>query len=159
MYNNNISLFQKTGVILLFLILSFGAIAQNSITTNNQEAQYPKEAIKEAKESGEILLFDQKRIELGPIKKGEYEYLTFRFLNISDEVIEYSFFDVCSCSELTVDKDEKINPGEQGVFKIKFDSKEREDEEPVEVSIELKNIDSRVNLRYFYTVDYTFTFK
>jgi len=121
--------------------------------------RYLKSEITEARNAGEIILFDQQIIELGEIKKGNYPEMTFRFLNIGTEPIEYSFFDVCSCSILTVDKSEIIKPGEEGSFHIKFDSKERQDEEPVDVNFELKNIDKRNNYPYFYTSTYTFNFK
>ena len=120
--------------------------------------RYSKEEIQQAKDAGEIIVFENKSIDLGTIKKGSFPIMTFRFLNISEENIEYSFFDVCSCSILTVDEDEVIKPGEEGVFEIKFDSKEREDEEPVDVNFELKNIDKRNNYPFFYTVYYTFKF-
>lgn len=130
-----------------------------NINAQAVEGNYPKDEIQKAKEAGEILLFDKKRIELGPVNKGDQKDMTFRFLNISDQVIEYSFFDVCSCSKLTYEEDAKIKPGEEGVFYITFDSGAREEIEPVEVNFELKNIDKRTSYPYFYTVDYTFSFK
>ena len=140
-------------ILLITLTLStFSLFAQ-------QSDRYTQAMINEAKEAGEILVFEQKTIPLGSIEKGSFPEMTFRFLNISEEVIEYSFFDVCSCSQLEYDRDAKIKPGEEGEFKIVFDSKEREDEEPVEVNFELKNKDKRVNMGYFYTVYYTFNFK
>ncbi len=134
------------------------------ITVNGQDAKlhtkrYAKEDIEAAKKAGDILVFDKKTIDLGAIKKGSFPEMTFRFLNISDENIEYKFFDVCSCSELTYDEDAVIKPGEEGSFHIVFDSKERDDEEPVEVNFELKNIDKRNGYGYFYTVEYIFKFK
>lgn len=134
-----------------------------SLFITNLSAQkterYSKEAIEQAKAAGEILVFEKKVIELGAIEKGSFPEMTFRFLNIGKEPIQYSFFDVCSCSQLTCDQNASIAPGEEGVFHIKFDSKEREDEDPVEVNFELKNVDKRINMGYFYTVNYTFNFK
>ena len=129
-----------------------------SINAQDLETRYSKEAIQQAKNAGEIIVFEKETIELGGIKKGSYPEFTYRFLNISDENIEYSFFDVCSCSILTHDEDAVIKPGEEGTFHIKFDSKERPDEEPVEVNFELKNIDKRNNYPFFYSVEYTFSF-
>lgn len=141
--------------IIFFFVLLFGAL---SIQAQDAE-RYSAEMIEQAKKAGEILVFEQKTIPLGAIEKGSFPEMTFRFLNIGDEAIEYSFFDVCSCSQLKYDKDAKIQPGEEGIFHIVFDSKEREDEEPVEINFELKNKDKRVNMGYFYTVYYTFNFK
>jgi len=139
------------------LILVIGLFVSN---INGQViGKYDDQAIADATEAGEILVFEQKTIELGMIEKGSFPEMTFRFLNIGDENIEYSFFDVCSCSQLEHDSDAVIKPGEEGVFKIVFDSKERDDEEPVEVNFELKNKDKRINMGYFYTVYYTFKFK
>ena len=120
---------------------------------------YSSTEITTAQQKGEALLFQDKRIPLGPVTKGEFKEMTFKFLNVLAEPIEYSFFDVCSCSQLTYDEDAVIKSGEEGVFHIRFDSGAREEEEPVEVSFELKNIDKRIGLPYFYTVDYTFSFK
>jgi hypothetical protein len=129
------------------------------INAQDINTRYSAEDIKQAKESGEIILFEKQTIDLGTIKKGSYPEFTYRFLNISEENIEYSFFDVCSCSILTVDEDAVIKPGEEGTFHIKFDSKEREDEEPVDVNFELKNIDKRNNYPFFYAAQYTFKFQ
>ena len=155
---------KKLSISLTFIfILSFvsGAFAQNTsnINHNNKTSKYSKESIKKARDAGEIILFESELIDLGLVKKGEFKDLTFNFLNISDEVIEYNFFDVCSCSKLTYDEDAKIKPGEEGTFHIVFDSGAREEVEPVEVSFELKNIDQRNKLPYFYTVKYLFEFK
>ena len=139
--------------LLLFVNVVF---SQESKVTH---PDYSPESIALAKEKGEAIVFQAKRIPLGSVNKGEFKEMTFRFLNVLSEPIEYSFFDVCSCSQLTYDEDAIIKPGEEGSFHIRFDSGAREDEEPVEVSFELKNMDTRVNLPYFYTVDYTFSFK
>ena len=136
------------------LLSVYSVSAQNEV-----KGTYSPDAISQAKEAGEVLVFEQKTIGLGEIVKGSYPEMTFRYLNISDQVLEYNFFDVCSCSILTCDEDAKIQPGEEGVFHIKFDSKERDDEEPVEINFELKNIDKRNNYPFFYTVDYTYNFK
>lgn len=138
---------------LLFVSLSF---CQN---TQISHPDYTATEIAAAIQKGEALVFQEKRIPLGPVIKGEFKEMTYKFLNVLSEPIEYSFFDVCSCSQLTYDEDAIIQPGEEGIFHIRFDSGAREDEEPVEVSFELKNEDKRIGLPYFYTVDYTFSFK
>ncbi len=142
----------------LLALFSFLFVGFSGVSAQSNE-RYSEEMIHQAKEAGEILVFEQSTIPLGSIEKGSFPEMTFRFLNISDEVIEYSFFDVCSCSQLEYDEDAKIKPGEEGSFHIVFDSKEREDEEPVEINFELKNNDKRVDMGYFYTVYYTFNFK
>jgi len=134
----------------------FNLTAQTNATT---KARYSEEAIEKARNAGEVLVFEESVIPLGEITKGSFPELTYRFLNISTEDLSYNFFDVCSCSILTYDEDAVIKPGEEGTFHIKFDSKEREDEEPVEVNFELKNIDKRNNYPFFYSVEYTFSFK
>ncbi len=138
---------------LFFVSLSFCQDAPIS------HSDYTATEIAAAIQKGEALVFQEKRIPLGTVTKGEFKEMTFKFLNVLSEPIEYSFFDVCSCSQLTYDADSVIKSGEEGVFHIRFDSGAREDEEPVEVSFELKNIDKRIGLPYFYTVDYTFSFK
>lgn len=148
----------KYTLLVVFSFLVFGAFAQNSVNVTIENEKYPATEVAAALKAGEIVLFENKSIDLGKIKKGAFPEMTFRFLNIGKETIEYSFFDVCSCSELTYDKSAKIKPGEEGSFHIVFDSKEREDEEPVEVNFELTNIDKRNNYPFFYTVNYTFSF-
>lgn len=141
--------------IFCLLIATFMSLQLNA---QDIDSRYSEETIQQAKDKGEIIVFEKETIELGGIKKGSYPEFTYRFLNISEENIEYSFFDVCSCSILTYDEDAVIKPGEEGIFHIKFDSKERPDEEPVEVNFELKNIDKRNNYPFFYSVEYTFNF-
>ncbi len=140
----------------LFFVLFMGLVG--GIYAQTADSRYPADAVAAAKAAGEAILFEKSTIELGEIKKGSFPELTFRFLNISEEDVRYNFFDVCSCSILTHDEDAVIKPGEEGTFHIKFDSKEREDEEPVPINFELKNIDKRNNYPYFYTVNYTFSF-
>ncbi len=145
---------QLLGLGMILLFVTVGNTQKSSI-----KDRYDVQQIEQAKQAGEIIVFEKKTIELGTIKKGSFPEFTYRFLNISDEDIEYSFFDVCSCSILTYDEDAVIKPGEEGSFHIRFDSKEREDEEPVDVNFELKNIDKRNNYPFFYRVNYTFNFE
>lgn len=142
-------------ILLSLLSLVFVMSSAFGQATNER---YSKESIEKAKNAGEIIVFEKEVIDLGKIEKGSMPELTFRFLNISDENIEYSFFDVCSCTLLTYDKDAIIKPGEEGEFHVKFDSDEKDVEEPIDINFELKNIDKRNGYPFFYSIEYIYQF-
>lgn len=141
-------------IFCLFICVSLSA--QQAVQSTNP---FSEAAIQQARDLGEILLFESKTVDLGTIKKGDLPSFEFKFMNIGKETITYNYFDICSCTLLDVDKDQKIKPGEVAYIRGKFDSKTRDKVEPVEISFELSNIDKRNNYPYFYSVEYVFQFK
>lgn len=141
--------------VLLFLLFSLYV----GSTVNAQiVGTYATTEILEAKKNGQILIFDEEHIDLGPLKKGEKRTFHYRFLNIGTEPIQFDFFDVCVCSEVFYDEDANILPGEEGVFKVVFDSGQKDKDDPVTIDFQIKNIDKKINLPYFFSLEYTFQF-
>lgn len=128
--------------------------SQDSIGT------YLPSEIEEAKQKGEIILFDNNPLHIGKIVKGATREFELRFLNIGKEDIEIDFFDLCVCSDLEYEEGMKIKPGKEAVFTVAFDSSKVEPgDEEISIDFQLKNKDPRVDLPYFYSFQYTFEFK
>ena len=143
--------------ILLSVLFSFVSLV---VYSQDYNGEYPSAAIETAKQKGEIILFDQNPKDIGTIKKGASKTFELRFLNISDEAIVIDFFDLCVCSNLEYEEGMEIQAGEEGVFPVTFDSSKVEPgDEEINIDFQLKNIDPRIDLPYFYSFTYTFKFK
>lgn len=141
-------------VFLFFTTFFISVNAQDVVGT------YTSEDIKEVQEKGNVLLFENKTINLGKILRNSKHEFEFRFLNISKEVIQYDFFDVCSCSEVIYDEEEEILPGKEGVIKVIFDSSKKKDvEEPITIDMQIKNVEKKTNLPFYYTLTYFYSYK
>lgn len=122
--------------------------------------KYSNEDIRKVQEDGNVLLFESKTIDLGTITPDSQHEFEFRFLNTSDEIIRYDFFDVCSCSEVIYDEEEEILPGKEGIIKVLFDSSKKKDvEEPITIDMQIKNKEKKTDLPFYYTLTYLYKYK
>ena len=143
-------------VLHVFLFTLFSVLAYSQ----EQKSNYLPSDIEKAKQKGEIILFDQNPMNLGEISVGAKKTFNLKFLNISKETIEIDFFDLCVCSNLEYEEGMKIEPGKEAIFPVTFDSSKVEPgDEEINIDFQLKNIDPRVDLPYFYSFTYTFEFK
>ncbi len=93
---------------------------------------------KEIYEGVPILVFDDRTINFGSVKKGEKREHTFRVTNKGDETAKIALVSVCECT--TVEKDwDEIKPGETVELKIIFDSSEKDEAEIIDIDIFLDN--------------------
>lgn len=130
------------------------------VSAQNIVGTYSSEDIQRVKEEGNVLVFESKTIDLGAIDRDSKHEFEFRFLNISDEIIKYDFFDVCSCSEVIYDEAEEILPGKEGVIKVIFDSSKKKDlQEPITIDMQIKNLEKKTNLPFYYTLTYLYSYK
>lgn len=142
---------------ILFFILSMLSV---SVHAQEVVGKYNEADIQAVLNAGKVLLFETNTIDLGKIKPDSKHEFEFRFLNVSKEVIRYDFFDVCSCSEVIYDENEEIKPGQEGVIKVIFDSsKKKNEEEPITIDMQIKNIEKKTNLPFYYTLTYLYSYQ
>ncbi len=132
---------------LLVAALLMSAMAQTACS-----AQTTKTAVAEKIETNEkkpekkeplarkMLQWDNNFIEYGKVKKGDKREHTYKFQNISKEDIDIMICTACDCT--TLDWTSKtIKPGEFGEINTIFNSKEKNEQETITITIILKNTD------------------
>jgi len=102
----------------------------------------------------EYLRFEKMSYDLGEVKKGDVLFFDIEFKNISNEPVMIDFVSSCDCTEVDYPLDE-IKPGETGVLKVKFDSKDKTESETTDIDVFLKKKDSEGG-QVYYTLEYSF---
>lgn len=109
-----------------------------------------------AQKVSSIMKFDIETYDLGPIKRGEKRTFKYTFENTGKEDIIIDLVSGCDCTTLEWPR-LPINPGDKGSIDVIFDSTEKEDSEPVDIDIYLKNINPETGHPYLKILNYTFT--
>jgi len=102
----------------------------------------------------EYLNFKKMSYDLGEVKRGDVLFFDIEFKNISKIPIMIDFVSSCDCTEVDYPLDE-IMPGEVGVLKVKFDSKDKTESETTDIDVFLKKKDSEGS-QIYYTLEYSF---
>lgn len=85
-----------------------------------------------------IMDFTERYIDFGAVKKGEKRYHAFEFTNKGDTDLVISIVSACDCT--TADYSiYAVKPGETGVIDITFDSKDKDEEEVIDIDVILEN--------------------
>jgi len=103
----------------------------------------------------EMMRFDEETYDLGPIKKGEKREFSYTFTNIGKEDIQIDLVSGCDCTTLDWTR-LPIKPSGTGTIEVIFDSTEKEDSEPVDIDIYLKNINPKTGHPMLKIIDYSF---
>lgn len=103
----------------------------------------------------DMMKFEVETYDLGPIKKGEKREFSYTFTNIGKEDIQIDLVSGCDCTTLDWTR-LPIKPGDTGTIEVIFDSTEKEDSDPVDVDIYLKNIDPKTGHPMLKILDYSF---
>ena len=103
----------------------------------------------------DMMEFENETYDLGPIKKGEKREFSYTFTNVGKEDIQIDLVSGCDCTTLDWTR-LPIKPGGTGTIEVIFDSTEKEDSEPVDVDIYLKNIDPKTGHPMLKILDYSF---
>lgn len=109
----------------------------------------------QAQSNTTFMSFEEESIALGEVKKGEKREFKFKFTNISDEDIKIDLVSGCDCTTLDWPR-LPIKPGKTGYIDVIFDSSEKEDSEPVDVDIYLRNTDPKTGHPALIVVNYTY---
>lgn len=132
-----------TRLLPIFLLL-FGFVSVNAQIKKMGKLQ-----------QGVHMTFDQESIALGEVKKGEKRTFDFFFTNTGTDVIDIEIVSGCDCTTLDWPR-KSIQPGERGKINVIFDSKDKDNSDPVDVDIYLKNIDPKTKNSILKVVNYTF---
>lgn len=136
----------KAVLFFLSAILSFGLFGQK---------QFDSEVTTVEKKT--LFEFDKTFVDLGEVTKGEKKIFAYEMTNKGAENIEISYLDYCACTEVDYPTGKILKPGESMTFDVTFDSTTKDEEETIEIAIELKNIDPKTKLPYYFTLDYHFS--
>lgn len=99
--------------------------------------------------------FEVESYDLGEIKKGEKRQFSYTFTNEGNENIEIDLVSGCECTTLDWPR-LPIKPGEKGTIEVIFDTTEKEDSDPVDIDIYLKNIDPKTGHPMLKILEYSF---
>lgn len=86
-----------------------------------------------------IMQFKERKVDFGPVKKGEQRYFTYEFTNIGDTDLIISTWVACECTTVDATLDKRYRPGETGTIDVTFDSTEKDDFEVITIDILLEN--------------------
>ncbi len=103
------------------------------------------------------LQFEAVEIELGTVKKGDRIEGSFQYTNTSQESVFIDLVSTCVCTKAKW-SEEEILAGDSGEISFIFDSAKKDDEEPVDVDVILRNTDEDGN-PFFHYLSYTFEFE
>lgn len=103
----------------------------------------------------DMMKFEEETYDLGPIKKGEKRQFSYTFTNVGQEDIKIDLVSGCDCTTLDWPR-LPIKPGDTGTIDVIFDSTEKEDSDPVDIDIYLKNIDPKTGHPMLKILDYSF---
>ena len=103
----------------------------------------------------DMMKFEVETYDLGPIKKGEKREFSYTFTNVGKEDIQIDLVSGCDCTTLDWTR-LPIKPGDTGTIEVIFDSTEKEDSDPVDVDIYLKNLDPKTGHPMLKILDYSF---
>ncbi len=133
----------KLNLIFAYLLISFftfSCTAQSSKTAIKEEVK-PAATEKKVSPARQMLKWDNDFIEYGKVKKGDKREHTYRFQNISKEDVNIMICTACDCT--TLDWTSKtIKPGEFGEVNTIFNSKDKDKDETINITIILKNEDA-----------------
>lgn len=104
-----------------------------------------------------IMDFDQRKVALGKVKKGEKREFDYTFTNKGKVPLTISIITACECT--TTDySTEPVAPGETGKIHVLFDSTEKDYDEIIDVTVMLENSDADgnpiiENLEYSFEIE------
>jgi peptidoglycan-associated lipoprotein len=103
-----------------------------------------------------IMIFDEREVDFGSVKKGDKREHTFSFINRGDTPLKISVITACDCTTTEYSRDEYL-PGAKGVIKVTFDSKDKNEEETIDIDIILGNVEPDTHLPVVERIKYKFT--
>lgn len=107
-----------------------------------QKAQTSASALAPVKAS--FVTWDKKSIDLGSVKKGEKRELFFEFTNTSGQNIKIDIVDACECTRVEFPRG-VIEPNGKGRLDVTFDSKDKDADETIGITIVFENKDKDGN--------------
>lgn len=97
-------------------------------TGNLSNMQGMEEELKQA------ITFDNTSLDFGTIRKGSIIDTSYTFMNTGTVPVKIALASGCECTTLDWTRGE-IQPGDQGVINVKFDSTEKDKSETVDIDV------------------------
>ncbi len=85
-----------------------------------------------------VMEFENSFYDIGTLKKGETRDLEYKFWNRGDEDLVIEIATTCNCTLLDYPTT-PIEPGKSGIIKAHFDSKDKDEQELIVITIVLAN--------------------
>ncbi len=82
--------------------------------------------------------------------------MTFQFTNSGNQPVVIELITSCECTTLDYPQYKVFKPGEKGLIKAVFDSKEKEIGETTDIDVILKQNDPKTNHPIHYILQYKF---
>jgi Protein of unknown function (DUF1573) len=125
----------------LVCLLTLSCTAQTSKTIVKDDVKPAAATEKKVSPARQMLKWDNDFIEYGKVKKGDKREHTYKFQNISKEDVNIMICTACDCT--TLDWTTKtIKPGEYGEVNTIFNSRDKDKDETINITIILKNEDA-----------------
>jgi len=135
-------------ITILFAILVFSIPALIAQVATSQPTSQPSQTYP-------IMTFDQMKLDLGDVKRGEVKEFEFPFVNTGDGSLKIDLVSSCDCTTTKYPKGE-IAPGESGVIEVVFDSTEKEESEEIDIDIFLAQSDPETGAPIIVMLQYTY---
>lgn len=101
-----------------------------------------------------FVTWDKSFIALGKVKKGEKREMFFEFVNTFGQDIKIDIVDACECTTLEFPRG-VIRPGHKGRIEAIFDSKDKTEDETIEIRVIFENANAE-GIPYIETLRYSF---
>ncbi|MBU6341707.1 MAG: DUF1573 domain-containing protein [Bacteroidetes bacterium] len=98
--------------------------------------------------------WEQKKIDLGKVKKGEKRNLFFTFTNTSGADAQIELVDACTCTTTDYPRG-IIPPGGKARIDATFDSTEKDESETIDINVLFKQTDAK-GIPHMEIVQYAF---
>lgn len=102
------------------------------------------------------LTFTPKNIDLGTVRKGDKVPMSFSFTNTGNQPVQIELVTSCECTTLDWPQGKVFKPGESGMIKAIFDSKDKEVGEITDIEIILTEDDPKTGNPIIYVLKYKF---
>ncbi len=102
-----------------------------------------------------IMIFEERVVDFGAVKKGDKREHTFTFVNKGDVPLKISVITACDCTTTDYSRDEYL-PGATGIIKVTFDSKDKNEDETIDIDIILNNVEPDTHLPVVEKIKYKF---
>lgn len=143
---------------LIILILGFGIFAckqSNKKATENkilaaEQARASDKPLEDSVNFTTLTWVDSTFLDLGKIEEGQVVEVAFRFKNTGDKPLFIASVSVgCGCTTITERPKEALVPGQEGVIKAKFDSKNLPGERLKEIYVRANTKDTTSQILRF----------
>ena len=140
--------------VILLLVLPLSSQTSSSSKSTKSKSTSSKKVM--TSHDGVHMTFENEKIQLGKMKKGDIKNFQYVFTNTGTEIIEIDIATGCDCTTLDYPKN-KILPGKKAIINVSFDSnKKHDDESNTAVDVYLKNLNPKTGQRILKILNFSY---